>query len=495
MPTYAVGQSARDAMRPPTRSSHALSLTPSTLPALSASDAAVMGPGSVGKCFARGTEVRLYNGELRAVERVVDGDVLMGDDSQPRMVTPGSLVRGRAVMYTITPAWDGASAFTVNAAHTLVLAINEQPAVKRLERTVDGIRQRCWRARWFAIDGNNALKEVVRRCASLPLAQSLVDEQLKQWRPLTWEVSVEGFLRTPPRLRRVCMLVAAAPVTFVNDQRPGLEQVMTRILNAPPSSEQLHWVAWYLGLCVTGRLLPKDSKLADPPQPAGQRLSTLEILAELQRYTDHFPEQTAQTPGGTSAVGDAVCAFQAVAEASVPRLLLRHYQSLERSDCAQALLCDSVELRRRFFAGVIDGEGRYLEEENAYEIDSDSVSVAQRLRTIAASLGLRCSRVAERNAADVKARACTSYRIHVSGDMWDVVQYCRATYNRFPRPDPLACANAERRPLCYGFSVSPQPVADYFGFAVHGGANRRFLLADFTVTHNVGDRLLSPAHR
>ena len=26
---------------------------------------------------------------------------------------------------------------------------------------------------------------------------------------------------------------------------------------------------------------------------------------------------------------------------------------------------------------------------------------------------------------------------------------------------------------------------EYFGFAVHGGHNRRFLLEDFTITHNV----------
>ena len=37
---------------------------------------------------------------------------------------------------------------------------------------------------------------------------------------------------------------------------------------------------------------------------------------------------------------------------------------------------------------------------------------------------------------------------------------------------------------CYGFSIAQLCNGDYFGFAVHGGVNRRFLLEDYTVTHN-----------
>ena len=44
---------------------------------------------------------------------------------------------------------------------------------------------------------------------------------------------------------------------------------------------------------------------------------------------------------------------------------------------------------------------------------------------------------------------------------------------------------------CYGFSITALPAGDYFGFAVQGGVNRRFLLEDYTITHNV--RALSRA--
>ena len=52
------------------------------------------GSPGVGKCFARGTQVRLFDGGLVAVEDVLPGLRLMGDDGAARLVTTDSLVRG-----------------------------------------------------------------------------------------------------------------------------------------------------------------------------------------------------------------------------------------------------------------------------------------------------------------------------------------------------------------------------------------------------------------
>ena len=80
------------------------------------------------KCFARGTRVRLYNGDTIAVENVAVGQQLMGDDSTPRTVT--ALAQGRAPMFTISPIEGGAQPFTVNGAHILVLVNNVKPLIR-----------------------------------------------------------------------------------------------------------------------------------------------------------------------------------------------------------------------------------------------------------------------------------------------------------------------------------------------------------------------------
>ena len=71
---------------------------------------------------------------------------------------------------------------------------------------------------------------------------------------------------------------------------------------------------------------------------------------------------------------------------------------------------------------------------------------------------------------------CVSFSGDVSG-----VAECRCLPLPVSRP---AVAEVESCSRWHAFSIAPLPVDDYFGFAV-SGANRRFLLADFTVTHNV----------
>ena len=90
-----------------------------TLAAMRATGGAMLSlaPGQ-GKCFARGTPVLMYDGSVRAVEDVGVGDVVMGDDSTPRVVA--SLGRGREMMYDIVPA-DGGRPFTCNESHVLAL--------------------------------------------------------------------------------------------------------------------------------------------------------------------------------------------------------------------------------------------------------------------------------------------------------------------------------------------------------------------------------------
>jgi len=54
-----------------------------------------------GKCLVKGTRVRMYSGVSMPVEDVQVGDLLMGDDGQPRRVL--SLATGEEMCYDIIP--------------------------------------------------------------------------------------------------------------------------------------------------------------------------------------------------------------------------------------------------------------------------------------------------------------------------------------------------------------------------------------------------------
>ncbi|MFN5168704.1 MAG: replicative DNA helicase [Cyclobacteriaceae bacterium] len=81
-------------------------------------------PG-MGKCLGKGTKVLMFDGSLRKVEDVVAGDLLMGDDSKPRIVR--SVARGREMMYWVHQ--NHGISYRVNESHILSLkrSRNEGP--------------------------------------------------------------------------------------------------------------------------------------------------------------------------------------------------------------------------------------------------------------------------------------------------------------------------------------------------------------------------------
>ncbi len=49
------------------------------------------------RCWATGTQMVMWNGERRAVEKICAGDLLMGPDGRPRTVQPQSHARAKCV--------------------------------------------------------------------------------------------------------------------------------------------------------------------------------------------------------------------------------------------------------------------------------------------------------------------------------------------------------------------------------------------------------------
>ena len=77
----------------------------------------LVGPPGVGKCLHPDTQILMYLGGMKAAKNIVRGDILMGDDSQPRIVL--STTSGVDQMYKITPEYS--EPFIVNEPHVLTL--------------------------------------------------------------------------------------------------------------------------------------------------------------------------------------------------------------------------------------------------------------------------------------------------------------------------------------------------------------------------------------
>jgi superfamily II DNA or RNA helicase len=73
-----------------------------------------------GKCHGKNTPILMYDGSIKMVQDIKVGELLMGDDSTPRMVL--SLARGREMMYKINQ--ENGESYTVNESHILSLKDN-----------------------------------------------------------------------------------------------------------------------------------------------------------------------------------------------------------------------------------------------------------------------------------------------------------------------------------------------------------------------------------
>lgn len=94
----------------------------------------VAGGVGCGKCQGYDTPILMYNGEIKPVQNVVAGDLLMGDDSTPREVY--STVVGRDEMFKVVPV--KGETYTFNKEH--ILAIYMTKLDRDYIKDADGIK-------------------------------------------------------------------------------------------------------------------------------------------------------------------------------------------------------------------------------------------------------------------------------------------------------------------------------------------------------------------
>lgn len=126
------------------------------------------------------------------------------------------------------------------------------------------------------------------------------------------------------------------------------------------------------------------------------------------------------------------------------------------------------EDRAAFLAGLLDSDGYYAASADVFEIIQKRRAYADGIAFLARSLGL----LATIGSKIVKGQ--TYWRVHVSGELTQLPL-------RIPRKTPRGAKHRKCVTRC-GFRVEALGVGAYAGFTLDGDG--RFLLGDFTVTHN-----------
>src|SRR5665648_269529 len=159
--------------------------------------------------FRRGTEILMYSTEVKKVEDVVEGDLLMGDDSTPRKVCLGSLVRNQLPLFRLNPNIDGHDILICNTDHVLVLKINIVPYINQKNRPY-GIR---YTTVYYYVDSNHKVR---RKFGSERITREDAEKDLSKivHSEVIWCISVKEYLTLSKSFRSHCRMLKPDRVDF-----------------------------------------------------------------------------------------------------------------------------------------------------------------------------------------------------------------------------------------------------------------------------------------
>jgi len=153
------------------------------------------------------------------------------------------------------------------------------------------------------------------------------------------------------------------------------------------------------------------------------------------------------------------------------RTALHKYNLLLNKHIPTEYKCNDRDTRLQLLAGIIDSDGSHAAsagKENVMEVTFKNKRLSEDTMWLLRSLGFRASMKPKPVNGTTYWRVCAYGDFSVVPTRLDRKQYSKSVL----REDPLR----------YGFTLEELPTSNYYGFTLDG--NKRYLLADFTVTHN-----------
>ena len=376
-----------------------------------------------GMCFAKGTEVLMFDGSTKAVQDVNVGDLLMGDDSKPRKVL--KLSNGVDQLYRVVPV--KGDPYVVNSKHILSLK-NDNRDYRCKRRRKDGSIYIKPNAIWH----NSPYKTPGTDIFNVPVEDFLKHPKSFQRMMKGWRTGVE-FESKPVKIDPYMLGI------WLGDGDKH-DSAITNIDGEVISA--VYQEAASRGLDVTHKgmrygIVSQEQRLSPP----GLGLSKNTLMNDLRSYGLLYSYRT---------------------HTGSPKHIPFDYKT------------NSRQVRLEVLAGLMDSDGSMSN--NGFDFINKSKQLSDDVAFVARSLGLAayvkpCKKRSQNGTEGLY------WRVSISGD-------CSEIPTRILRKQCTARQQIKSVLVTGIKRIEPVGVGEYYGFAVDG--NHLFLLSDFTVTHNSG---------
>ena len=393
-----------------------------------------------GKCPSFDTPVILFSGEVILAGELKPGMKLMGMDSTPRSVL--DVGRGSEMMYEITPV-KGPS-WKCNESHILTLVYNDHMRIQKTPHNTYNVRCHEYANGYgvFRCPTFKTLEEATTFRDSLDPGH-LVD------------ISLKDYLGLPKYLKCALKLVRSGPITFPDKKEPLFDPYIIGTWLGDGSSRSTS-----LFICK------QDEKLLEE---IDRRLAPGTTVS---KRTEPFDNPNCLTCYISRPVGDPLkgkIGSNDFLEA------LREYGLIQNKHIPFEIKTGSINTRLQVLAGLLDTDGSLSD--NCFDIVQKSEQLAKDITFVAQSLGFAayikecqkwCTYKGEK-------RTGTYYRVSIYGEGLENIP----TVLERKRASPRQQVKDARRT---GFSVKQLEIGEYVGPVLDG--DHRYLLGDFTITHN-----------
>ena len=429
-----------------------------------------------------------FNGTPIPAKDITQDTILMGDDNTPRTIIPFSIKKYKdSCMAYIIPKHESFQPFHVSGTQTLSFVSNYGPFIR--DRTQEGgnfmVQQWTWdpiKSKFFpASKGTFKTKE-------LALERK---EQLDS-SPQFIELTPLDYLHQRKKAQEGLRLYRPPEVSIHNSTQTGrLKSLIEEFTEKQADNKLVCLTSWLLGMWITDGAKDCACIFQSPKQGENGSVSHEEIIDAMKEWGDLVgtPMKSGTNPGKISTNGNpnydynflrvsgAGNTSRTTKDPDTQRnnlllFLLRKLEfgikEKEKRFPIEWLLYESVEIRKAFIAGYIDGDG-YLKESNCYEISAKQKELLEGLNHIARSLGLRPGLLTKR---DIKLgdKLFDSHRTHISGKIHELTDI-KLAYKRVKTP------TKDNRSSDIKIESSSKNSLVYFEV----DQNKRFLLSDYTV--------------
>ena len=389
---------------------------------------ALQGAAGVGKCMAKNTPILMYDGRIKKIQDIKEHDILMGDNSEARNVL--SLARGKDNMYDIIPV--KGDKYTVNSEHILCLRYSSNPKIelkknktKDITYKVKFFDQKSVRVKSKTFDTKIEAEQYINRI---------------QWEK-NIEISVKDYLVLPKSIKKELKGYRTA-VDF--------------------PSKNINLDPYILGLWIGDGNTNKS-------------MITNQDATVLKYLMVHLPQY------GVRLSYQSQYDYLIISDKSTKKNkfteILRQYNLFGNKHIPDIYKINDRDTRLKLLAGLIDSDGSLVQDRNTYDILQKVKQISDDILYIARSLGFAAYQKQCEKSCEYKGKKFTGtyYRVCISGEGLENI--------------PVQCIRKKAKKrrqikdaLVTGIRVEPVGYDDYYGFTLDG--NHKYILGDFTVTHN-----------